>query len=499
MTAPESAPSAIARPEVPGRGSGSRRARGSALSCALAVTGLSSGVAGCSDALVPLPAGAEELSAEDGEELGGGDTTVFDVSRNAFAIPARNLSSDHRDAFFLGNTFFNRNWVTAPASTTAGDGLGPLFNATSCSACHFKDGRGAPPEAPDEPMLGLLLRLSVPERGEHGEPAPDPSYGGQFNHQSILDVPAEGTAQVTYEERPGTFVDGEAYSLRVPTYALSNLAYGPASPELQISPRVAPVIIGLGLLEAIAEETILALADEHDANGDGISGRPNRVWDVRRGARVLGRFGWKANQPTIEQQASGAFLGDIGITSALFPGQDCTPAQTDCEDAVTGGDPEISDARMADVTMYSRTLGVPARRDWKGPDVLRGKALFHQANCTGCHVPKLETRALEGLPELSDQRIRPYTDLLLHDMGDDLADGRPDFDATGSEWRTPPLWGIGLVHVVNRHTFFLHDGRARDLNEAILWHGGEAEASREAFRAMPAPERQALLDFLGSL
>ena len=462
----------------------------------LAVVCLSGALAGCSDALVPEPA---VIGPEDGEELGGGATTVFDMSRNAFALPARNLSSDHRDAFFLGNTFFNRNWVAAPASTTAADGLGPVYNATSCSACHFKDGRGAPPESPDEPMLGLLLRLSIPGADAQGGPAPDPRYGGQFNHRAILGVPAEGEAQVTYEERAGAYADGTPYSLRAPTYALSDLAFGPPDPALIISPRVAPHMIGLGLLEAVAEETIAALADEDDRDGDGISGRPNRVWDVRRGALALGRFGWKANQPTIEQQASGAFLGDIGITSELFPDQGCAPTQVDCQTAATGGEPEISVARMADVSLYSRTLAVPARRGWTEPDVLRGKALFDEAGCAGCHLPRLETDALEGLPELGGQVIRPYTDLLLHDMGEDLADGRPDFDATGREWRTPPLWGIGLVEIVNRHTYFLHDGRARDLAEAILWHGGEAERSQAMFRAMPAADRRALLDFLGSL
>jgi CxxC motif-containing protein (DUF1111 family) len=462
----------------------------------LAVACLSGVLAGCGDAAVPAP---EALEPELGEELGGGATTVFDMSRNAFALPARNLSSDHRDLFFLGNTFFNRNWVAAPASTTAADGLGPVYNATSCSACHFKDGRGAPPESLDEPMLGLLLRLSVPGFDDHGGPAPDPRYGGQFNHRAILGVPAEGTAQVIYEERAGAFTDGTPYSLRAPTYLLSDLAFGPTAPDLMISPRVAPFMIGLGLLEAVAEETLLELADAEDRDGDGISGRPNRVWDVRRGAVAIGRFGWKANQPTIEQQASGAFLGDIGITSELFPDQSCPAEQTECGGAPTGGDPEISVARMADVSLYSRTLAVPARRGWTEPNVLRGKALFEQAGCAACHLPKLETGSLEGIPELDGQVIRPYTDLLLHDMGEDLADGRPDFEATGSEWRTPPLWGIGLVHVVNQHTYFLHDGRARDLGEAILWHGGEAEPSREAFRAMPEPDRRALLDFLGSL
>jgi CxxC motif-containing protein (DUF1111 family) len=206
------------------------------------------------------------VAATPKEVYSGGATTVFDESREAFAFPARNLSDEHRDAFFLGNTTFNRNWVQAPASVTSSDGLGPLFNATSCSGCHFKDGRGAPPEGPDEPMLGLLLRLSLPGEGEHGAPVPDPAYGGQFNPHAIAGVPAEGTAGVTYEEVPGAYEDGETYSLRRPTYTLADLAYGPVTEDLLVSPRVAPVMIGLGLLEAIPEEDLLAAGDEEEAD-----------------------------------------------------------------------------------------------------------------------------------------------------------------------------------------------------------------------------------------
>lgn len=448
--------------------------------------------AGCGGAEAPPPAATPK------EVFSGGDTTIFDESPEAFAYPARNLSSDHRDTFFLGNTTFNRNWVQAPASVTSSDGLGPLFNATSCSACHFKDGRGAPPASPDEPMLGLLVRLGVPGEGEHGGPAPDPAYGGQFNHQSIGGVAPEGSASVTYEEAPGTYEDGEPYSLRHPTYAFADLAYGPMAKDLLISPRVAPVMIGLGLLEAIPESDLLALADEDDADGDGISGRPNRVWDPDTGAEVIGRIGWKANQPHMRAQVTGAFLGDMGITTSLHPDQDCTPAETECSAAPDGGAPELPDEKVDRVVLYSRTLAVPARRDFDDPDVQRGHTLFETSGCAACHTPSFRTGDFE-IEELADQDIFPYTDLLLHDMGPDLADGRPDFLATGTEWRTPPLWGLGLVQVVNHHDTLLHDGRARGPAEAILWHGGEAEASREAFRKMSKGDREALLAFLESL
>ncbi len=447
--------------------------------------------AGCGGGEAPPAATPKEV-------LSGGDTTIFDESPGAFAFPARNLSSEHRDTFFLGNTTFNRNWVQAPASVTSSDGLGPLFNATSCSACHFKDGRGAPPASPGEPMLGLLVRLGVPGEGEHGAPDPDPAYGGQFNHQSIGGVAPEGSASVTYEEVPGTYEDGEPYSLRHPTYTFADLAYGPMAGDLLISPRVAPVMIGLGLLEAIPESDLLALADEDDADGDGISGRPNRVWDPDAGAEVIGRIGWKANQPHMRAQVTGAFLGDMGITTSLHPDQDCTPAETECAAAPDGGDPELPDEKVDRVVLYSRTLAVPARRGFEDPDVQRGGLLFETAGCAACHAVSFRTGDFE-IEELADQDIFPYTDLLLHDMGEGLADGRPDFLATRTEWRTPPLWGLGLVQVVNHHDTLLHDGRARGPAEAILWHGGEAEASREAFREMSQGDREALLAFLGSL
>jgi CxxC motif-containing protein (DUF1111 family) len=258
-------------------------------------------------------------------------------------------------------------------------------------------------------------------------------------------------------------------------------------------------MIGFGLLEAIPEQTLLALADAADQDGDGISGRPNRVWDWTQQRQVLGRFGWKANQPTVAQQVTGAFLGDIGITSVLFPRQNCTAAQTQCTAAPIGGQPEISPEQLEPVIFYSRTLAVPARRDLDDAGVQRGEQLFAQAQCGRCHVSTWRTGPVDELPTLSHQTIHPYTDLLLHDMGAELSDERPDFDATGREWRTPPLWGMGLVSKVNGHTNFLHDGRARNITEAILWHGGEAETAREYFRHLSRPDREALVRFIESL
>ncbi len=448
-------------------------------------------------ALMSSAAFSEEVE-EVSDALSGGAATVYATTRQAFEQPLPHLTPDQETQFFVGNSFFNRNWVSAPSSTTARDGLGPLFNARSCSACHLHDGRGRPPE-PAEDILSMLVRLSIPGREAQRGVVPEPTYGDQLNGLAVHGVPPEGRVLVTYEEIPGTYGDGEPYSLRKPTYTLADLKYGPMHPDTLLSPRVAPAMIGLGLLEAVPAEALLGLADPDDTDGDGISGRPNRVWDKVWRQTVLGRFGWKANQPNVAQQVAGAFLGDIGITSPLFPDENCPPAALECREALNGGTPELSNKLFGHVVFYSRTLAVPARRDLQQSDVRRGRQLFNEAQCGACHTPTLRTGEVPGLPDLSRQVIHPYTDLLLHDMGAPLADGRPDFEATGSEWRTPPLWGIGLVETVNRHTYFLHDGRARNLAEAILWHGGEADASKAYFRRLPRADREALLQFLRSL
>ncbi len=472
-----------------------------ALACALSVAvvvACGSSPAGPS-AVDATDAGADGADSEPGRELLGGDTTVFNASGLAYSFPASNLSNALRDTFSFGDHMFARNWVTAPASTEGDDGLGPTFNATSCSACHLRDGRGAPPREPGEDFVGLLVRLSVPGSDEHGGPLGEPSYGGQLQPFSILGVPVEGKPRVTYSERAVTLAGGEVVSLRVPVYTFDALAHGPMAPGGMISPRVAPSMIGLGLLEAIPEADLRAMADPDDADGDGVSGRVNEVWDARAGRAAVGRFGWKANVPTIEQQVAGAFLGDIGITSSLVPRENCPDVQTACRAAKTGGEPELSDTKLAAVTLYSRTLAVPARRDVDDPEAQEGERTFVTLGCAACHKPRLVTGDFPGIEAISRQTIRPFTDLLLHDMGPDLADGRPDYLATGTEWRTPPLWGIGLLERVSKHTFLMHDGRARNVLEAIVWHGGEAQRSRDAFVASPESSRRAVLRFISTL
>ncbi len=446
---------------------------------------------------VLLAIGCAPSGYEEGEELSGGDTTVFDRSQDAYTQPAANLTFEEVGTFEVGNNFNGDNWVVAPASTMTRDGLGPVFNATSCSACHARDGRGQPP-APGEEMLSMLIRLSVPGTDAHGGPLGEPTYGDQLQPRSIPGIAAEASTRVTWEDVPGTYADGSSYSLRRPVIEITSLAFGPMQQDTMTSARVAAPQYGLGLLEAVSEADLMANADPDDNDGDGISGRPNHVWNATLGATVIGRFGWKANQPSVRQQTAGALRGDIGITSAIFGEESCTAAETDCAAAPGGGAPEATDDILDAMVFYGQTLAVPGRRDVRNPEVLRGRALFRDAGCADCHVPSFTTGE-HPIAALSNQRIWPYTDLLLHDMGEDLADHRPDYEATGTEWRTPPLWGIGLLETVNQHQFLLHDGRARGFAEAILWHGGEAETARVAFRAMSADDRAALLRFLGSL
>ena len=461
--------------------------------CALATAGVL-----LAASLLPacIPGGDEIDLEEVFAEALGGDTTAYTAGSNAFELSARNLTNEERRTFEIGDSFFTQNWVAAPASTEARDGLGPTFNAQSCSSCHAHDGRARPPSGDDDPVRGLLLRLSVP--GADG-PAPEPVYGVQLQDRAIIGVEVEGQIGIEYEEVSGAYPDGTAFSLRKPTYSILDPAFGPVDPNVQVSPRIAPAVMGMGLLEAIPEERIRGLADPDDSDADGISGRPNEVWDVLRGEYALGRFGWKANQPTVEQQAAGAFRGDVGITSSLFPDENCTDVQKACTTAINGGTPEIPDERLRKVAFYVQTLAVPAMRDFEDPEVEHGARLFVKANCSACHTSRHVTGDSHPVEPLRNQVIFPYTDLLLHDMGEGLADNRPDGLATGSEWRTPPLWGIGLVETVNGHTMFLHDGRARNLEEAILWHGGEALEARNRFMGMPKSDRDALLRFLRSL
>lgn len=443
----------------------------------------------------------EAFSPDNRTELSGGSAaTVSKATKTAFAQPIKNLDRKRRRVFVFGDHLFNTQWVQAPSSVATLDGLGPLFNRNSCAGCHVRDGRGRPPLPHEDRMLSKLIRLSIPGQTEEGGPLPHPLYGGQLQEQGILGVPSEGRTQISWEEEPGTFADGKPFSVRQPSYQFTDLAYGPLGDEVLFSPRVAPAVFGLGLLETVPQADIVKQADPEDRDGDGISGRPNYVWDFAKKDKQLGILGWKANQPNLKQQIAGAFNGDIGLTTSLFPKPSCNDGQPDCLKEIKFGEqPEVSDEFLDKITTYMSLLAVPARRNIEGVAEKRGEKLFYQAQCASCHTPKMVTGKTSEHPEFNNQVIHPYTDLLLHDMGAGLADNRPDFEAEGQEWRTPPLWGVGLVKNVNKHTFFLHDGRARDLMEAVLWHGGEAQASKEAVLQLSETERTELIAFLQSL
>ncbi|MDX8532718.1 di-heme oxidoredictase family protein [Mesorhizobium sp. VK25A] len=445
---------------------------------------------------------------------GGTGTSRKDVNRDAFSQSSANLTFEEEGTFKLGNALFRKNWVSSPSSTQASDGLGPLFNERACQNCHLKDGRGRPPEG-DAGSTSMFLRLardagSAEERAALADHKllnfPDPVYGAQLQDMAVPGLKGEGRMRVDYQEQEVTLGDGTVVSLRKPSYTIENLGYGPLDAHITLSPRLTPPMIGLGLIEQIAPADILAHADPDDRDGDGISGRPNIVRDELSGAVTLGRFGWKAQTASIRQQAADAFAADIGISTPEIPKHwgDCTEAEKDCLAMPNGvqerlGSAEAPPPVMDLVTFYSQNLAVPARRGLDRPDVLAGKKQFYEMGCIACHTPKFVT--MRGTPNKAQafQLIWPYSDFLLHDMGEGLADGQRVGEASGSEWRTPPLWGIGLTATVNGNSFYLHDGRARTLAEAILWHGGEGLKARDRFARAAAADRDALIKFLESL
>jgi CxxC motif-containing protein (DUF1111 family) len=414
-----------------------------------------------------------------GDELQGGElASVVDRSALAFTHPLATLSADQLETHNLGRGPFQFHW-TPPQ-------LGPLFNHDSCVACHARNGRGLSQIGPDVAGSQALVRVSSPD--EAGAPdvpggaVPVPGFGTQLQDHATFGLP-EVQITLTWIEVPDQLDDGEPVMLRRPLIAIAS-PNGDPLPAMRLSYRTAPPLVGLGLLEAIPEAAIVALEDPADADGDGISGRANRAWDEASRSTQLGRFGWKASVPRLVEQIAGAFVNDMGLTNLIFPPAD--------------GARDVNDNQLVQVAFHVATLAVPAAapRDARSR---RGRALFDDFQCSGCHVPDHVTGDATEIFQLRGQLIRPYTDLLLHDLGDGLTDARADFLATGEEWRTPPLWGLGLAQDVAEGATFLHDGRARTLTEAILWHGGEAAASSAAFRRAPRADREALLAFLATL
>lgn len=453
------------------------------------------------------------------ESRPGGAGTVGLKPRPSYSLPAANLPEASRPDFYAGKALAEQPWIKAPTATDARDGLGPLYNARTCLACHINGGRGPLPQDGESPLFAAFVRVSLPGRDSVEGAVADPVYGLQIQGQSTAlshqlrssvapkapgenpEAPPEAYVYIDWVEQHYTYSDGAEVSLRRPELRFENLGYGGLSSQLQTSLRAAPAIHGVGLLEAIAQQDIEAWADPEDRNGDGISGRINRVWNFApEGKTVAGRFGWKANRSDLHVVTASAFNGDVGITSPMFPQQPCSAAQQRCLRAPTGNGEqgvELPQHLLDLVVFFVRNLGVPASRIESSSE---GRALFHTAGCAACHRPSYQTTVQAPmLAHLGEQTIWPYSDLLLHDMGPALADGRPDYDATGSEWRTPPLWGLGLSRQVNGSANLLHDGRARTVEEAVLWHGGEALAAREKFTALKPKQRRALIEFVESL
>ena len=488
---------------------------------------------------------APAINAE--ENNPGGESSVSFQPFPSFQLPAANIANELRPDFYAGQALANQPWVKAPTITTARDGLGPIYNARTCLTCHVKGGKGFIPADNKTTLTSTLVRLSTLPTFSTLETAdqlhklkisgslPNPIYGDQIQSQSVSlahqlrhsqkpgtlkhDVAPEAYIHINWQEKiftyPDQHPDQHTVSLRSPELDFKYLGYGDISSVNNsagnkgsvnegtvFSLRVAPMIHGMGLISLISDEDILALSDENDSNQDGISGRPNQVWDVEKQITALGRFGLKSNKPTLEMIVAGAFTNDLGITNSLEPNQPCTELQPTCLNMPDGNDEEgveLPDHLLKLVVNFNRNLAPVIRRNPGNKNVLAGRELFYQSGCQQCHNPSFTTQKSTEFPHLSEQRIWPYSDFLLHDMGPDLADGRPDFLATGNEWRTPPLWGIGLLAQVNGMATLLHDGRARSVEEAIIWHGGEAELAKNRFVLLDKQDRDRLIQFVNSL
>ncbi len=448
-------------------------------SVALALSGCGSGSSfGASDAEKAAP---------------GGDGTVRITGVGAFSQPAANLDDVGAVVFRIGDEFFTEPWTSAPGPEPTRDGLGPTYLSASCAACHVADGRGSAPSSSTSESFPILRFVD-----DNGKDVTADAYGIQVQTQAIDGVLSEAIVEVRWEEVSGAYVDGTPYTLRRPVVTVRDEMFGSIGSLHARSVRVAPPLIGVGLLEAISASAILENADPEDLDGNGISGVASRAVPIGGGESVLGRFGLKSNVASIADQTAFAYLFDMGITSPSLPSQNCPTIQVACAEARSGGSPEISGDRLDAVIFYSQTLAVPARKGVSDASVVEGEEIFDTLGCSACHIARWTTGEHSVLA-LSEQTILPYTDMLLHDMGGGLSDGRSDGTALPSEWRTSPLWGLGMIRSVNPDAGFLHDGRARTIEEAVLWHGGEAAVARNGFVALDVADRERLLIFLKSL
>ncbi len=436
---------------------------------------------------------------EQGASAPGGGLTSAESGPEAFRQGAPGLAREQQLFFVSGSSFYLEPWLPPPSTSTSRRGLGPLYNAAACADCHLGGGRGQPPLGVGEPFAGVVLRLGSGAQDALGAPLGDPLYGAQLQTQALAGLEPEGAAELELSELSRGYADGTLELLHEPRYRLIGLQQGAALAELRISPRVAPATIGLGLLEAIPVARLEQLEDPEDSDGDGISGKLNWVWDRAASALAPGRFGGKAEQPGLRQQLRAALAVDMGVTSLTYPEADCTAPACAAETLAAQTEPELNERVLDRLELYLRLLAVPARRQADDAAVQRGERWFAELGCASCHVPSQVTSSDAALPELREQELWPYTDLLLHDLGPELADDHASYLAQGAEWRTPPLWGLGLLRLVSGHQRLLHDGRAEGVAEAILWHGGEALAAREGFQSLSAEQRAELVAFVESL
>lgn len=457
---------------------------------------------------------------EASESFPAGDATVTLLPFPSSMRPAKNLAEVKQKYFHAGKALAHQPWIKAPSVTDARDGLGPVFNARTCLFCHINGGRGTLPKDDKVMMISSFLRISVPGFDKLHGVIPEPTYGDQLQSQSVSlahqlrthvskedlkyqEAPPEAYVYIDWQEKTFNYPDGNKVILRTPVPIIKNLGYGKMHPDTLMGIRNAPPLHGVGLLELIAQADIDKKVDPEDKNADGISGRLNKVWDFDLKKTVNGRFGLKANNASVRMQTASAYANDMGITNPVFPKQPCTPLQKLCLETPHGNDAktgvEISEELLTLTVNFTKNLGVPLRRTPMNKTVLKGRELFYQTGCQTCHTPSYVTQDSKEFPHLAQQTIWPYTDLLLHDMGEALSDGRPDYLATGSEWRTPPLWGVGLSKKINTSENLLHDGRAKNVEEAILWHGGEAEATKQRFINLDSNSRNALIKFVESL
>lgn len=452
------------------------------------------------------------------EHYPGGTTGKFvKLDAGALFVPSASLGNSGDMDFNIGKAMFKKLWASAPAATKASNGLGPLYNARSCLSCHIKNGRGHVPDVgfPNEDANSMLIRLSIePQTVEQLDKLAaglvnvivEPTYGGQLQDVAISGFAAEGKISVKWAYENITFDDGAVVELRKPEFTINALGYGNMHNDLMTSPRIATQMVGMGLIDAIDGAKIAKNADPDDVNDDGVSGRVNMVWDKEAHGLSVGRFGWKAGQPNLRQQVASAFSGDIGIGNPIFPAGagECTDGQAECLAAPTGNSKamdgfELSDELLNLTTYFNANLAVPHRQNAANDNILLGKKEFYEVGCISCHIPKHITGERSPYKDLHNELIWPYSDFLLHDMGDDLADNRPEGQASGNEWRTPPLWALGAARNVSKSWQLLHDGRARSIEEAILWHGGEATSAKAKFMTLSAAQRKALTDFVESL